>query len=471
MNKNLSAVVESPGGRAQWTRRSHLRATTGALGAGVLAACAPGGESGSQAGARPRTGAPVEITFNTWYLGVMEPTAPLIKKFEEENNIKVQMDMSASNRDMAKYTAWYVSGTAPDVVNGENFSWSRFYNTNVILEISDYLKKDRIDLKRDYALMGSEVWCGKTYAMPFDADPRAVYYNKTLLRQAGAKDPWTDLKGQWTFADMEEMMVKASRVQGNTGTDVYGAHMAYNGMSEGMGMVVWSFGGTWADFENMKYTLDSPRSLEAHNFIYQWFNRNLLIPNPIVSQLGGGEKAFGQGRAVFRVRAAASHDAIKREINNAFDYDIAPFPSRTKGQPGVTIVSGNPHTISKTTKHPEESYRFVRWLAGDDVQGFWAKEKVVLPTLKKWQAEFTKDPKVHTQVFADAYKVPYGIHFRHDNTSRHYSEYGAELNNEVYNSRNKTIGDALRQLTQRMNNEVEYGSCQPYKGVQVPLKP
>ena len=39
---------------------------------------------------------------------------------------------------MAKYTAWYVSGTAPDVVNGENFSWSQFYNSDVILEITDY---------------------------------------------------------------------------------------------------------------------------------------------------------------------------------------------------------------------------------------------------------------------------------------------------------------------------------------------
>ena len=37
--------------------------------------------------------------------------------------------------------------------------------------------------------MGSEVWCGKSYAMPFDADPRAVYYNKTLLKQAGRQGP------------------------------------------------------------------------------------------------------------------------------------------------------------------------------------------------------------------------------------------------------------------------------------------
>jgi multiple sugar transport system substrate-binding protein len=455
------------------TRRRYLHAAASAalVGSGALqAACAADGAPGGtaqQGGAR--RGAPVEISFNTWYLGVTEPIVPLFKKFEDEHNIKVTMDLNAANRDMAKYTAWYVSGTAPDVVNGENFSWSQFYNSGVILEITDLLKRDKIDLRRDYVLMGSEIWCGKTYAMPYDADPRAVYYNKTLLKQAGAKDPWDDLKGQWTLADMEEMMTKTFKVQGNAGTDVYGTHFAYTGMSEAMGMLVWSFGGKWADFDTMKYTLDSQPSLDAHNFAYGWFNRKLMMPNAVVTEVGGGEKPFGLGRAVFRVRAAASHSMIRREIGGSFDYDIAPFPGRTKGQPGVTIVSGNPHTISKTTKVPEESYTFVKWLAGDDVQGFWAKEKVQLPTLKKWQDTFVKDPKLHTQVFADAYKVPYGIHFRHNNLQRHYSEYGTEMN-EAFAGR-KTMSDALKSFTTRINNEVEYGSCAPYKGMQVPIKP
>ena len=61
------------------------------------------------------------------------------------------MDLNPSNRDTAKYTAWYASGTAPDVVCGDNFIWSKFYNANAILEISDYLKRDKIDLKEQAA--------------------------------------------------------------------------------------------------------------------------------------------------------------------------------------------------------------------------------------------------------------------------------------------------------------------------------
>ncbi|MGH2350427.1 MAG: ABC transporter substrate-binding protein [Chloroflexota bacterium] len=460
------------------TRRGFLQAAAragGTLGlgaAGVLAACGPAGSTsstGAGAEAKPQKGPPVEISFNTWYEVVTAPLVPLIEEWGQENNVKVSIDISPSIRDMSKYTAWYVAGTAPDVVNGENFSWSQFYNSGVILEIGDYLKRDKIDLRRDYVLMGSEIWCGTTYAMPFDGDPRAVYYNKTMLQQAGAKDPWDDLKGQWTFDDMQEIMTKVKRVTGNAGTDVYGVHMGYTGMSEAMGMFVWSFGGKWADYQKMQYTLDSPESLAAHEYVYDWYNQNLIMPNAVRSEIGGGEKPLGLGRAAFRIRAAASHSRISQEIAGNFEYDIAPFPGRRKGQPGVTIVSGNPHTVSKTTKHPDQSYGLMKFLAGPVAQGFWAKNKTQLPTLKAAQEEFVKDPKLHTRVFADAYKVPYGIHFRHNNTSRHYGEYGKAMG-EVYAGQ-KTMSDTLKAFTERVNREVEYGDCLPYKGMTVPIKP
>ncbi len=470
---SMTKLVTQPvAAKGRTTRRDLYRrlAAFAPAGAALTAACGlSSATEPASSGAKRLSAAPVEITFDTWYEAVTQPIVPLFAKFEQEHNVKITYSLSASNRSMDRYTAWYVAGTAPDVVNGDNFSWSQFYNSGVILEITDYLKRDKIDLTKQYALMGSEIWCGKTYAMPFDADPRAVYYNKTLLRQAGAPDPWDDLKGQWTFDDMLNMMVKTAKITGNPGTDVYGVHMGYTGMSESNGMFVWSFGGTWADFQKMRYTLDSKESLDAHSYVLDWYNKRLVIPNSVVSDLGGGEKPFGLGRAVFRVRAAASQSVIKKEVGDSFEWDIVFFPSKTKPGPGITIVSGNPHTISKSTRHPDESYEFVKWLAGDDVQGFWAREKIQLPTLKKWQETFTKDPSRHVHVFGDIYKHPYGIHFRHNNLVKHYNEYGSEIAKVFDGARGMT--DFLKDFNQRINQEVEYGDCLPYKGMQVPIRP
>ena len=95
------------------TRRGYLGSVSAALGGAALAACGAGATGGPAN--TPRQGPPVEVTFNTWYNGVMDPIvgSGLIKKFEDENNIKVQLDLNSTNRDMSKYTAWYVAGTAP----------------------------------------------------------------------------------------------------------------------------------------------------------------------------------------------------------------------------------------------------------------------------------------------------------------------------------------------------------------------
>ena len=93
----------------------------------------------------------------------------------------------------------------------------------------------------------------------------------------------------------------------------------------------------------------------------------------------------------------------------------------------------------------------------------WAREKIQLPSLKKWQETFTKDPNVHTQVFADAYKVPYGIHFRHNNTVRHYNEYGALMRDEVFAGK-KTMADGLREFTARAEQRGGVRLLRPLQG-------
>ncbi|NDG99270.1 MAG: hypothetical protein EBY11_15195, partial [Proteobacteria bacterium] len=131
---------------------------------------------------------------------------------------------------------------------------------------------------------------------------------------------------------------------------VYGVRTDAWAMSESNGMFIWTWGGNWADFDAMKYSLDSKAALEAQEFIKGWYDRKLIMPNAVQAELGGGEKAFGQGRAVFRIRAAAAHSTIRKEIGGNFEYDIAPFP----GQDDKGCGSGlRVHQVARRTRHPE----------------------------------------------------------------------------------------------------------------------
>ena len=145
------------------------------------------------------------------------------------------------------------------------------------LDLNPLLARDKINLQRDYALIGTEVWCGKTYAMPMDADPNAVFYNKTMLLKNGLRDPWADGKGDWSLDEMIEMARKVTQDTDRDGKiDQWGIAWAYTHPSH-VAQFVWTKGGDIADFGNMKYILDQPASLDAHQQVYNWLVKDKLI--------------------------------------------------------------------------------------------------------------------------------------------------------------------------------------------------
>lgn len=425
----------------------------------------------SQSASNPAGAEPVTLTFGTWFTEGTDPIQPLFPKFEQAHNAKIKVELIPRDQIMTKYTALFVSGTAQDVQNGDNFSWSKFYDANYILDLAPYLKADNVDLTKDYSLIGSEIWCGKTYGMPFQLGTRAVYYNKTMLKSVGAPDPWDDLKGQWTFDDVAKIAQQATKST-NGKAEQWGIDMAYDGMAEVMGMFIWTFGGTWADFENMKYTLTSKESIAAHQYVYDWVvNKKIVITNEDSSSLVqiGVKNTFTGGKTAMWVRASASTPTVVQGVADRFEWDIAPWPSDTRGKPGVSLVSGNPHTVYAKSKSPDLAYQFVKFLAGDDVQKFFADGKAQIPTLRSYQDEYSKDPKRHTSVFTDILKQPYGIHFRHYNTVQVYADY-TDAMEQVYLQK-QDVTKVLTDFNAKANNEVKYGACTPYRGWTVPVKP
>lgn len=432
-------------------------------------------KSASKSEVNPSGGAPTPLTFATWFTVGTDPIVPLFSAFEQQHNVKIKYEVIPRAQIMTKFTALFAAGTAPDVQNGDNYSWSKFYDAGDILDITSYLKSDKIDLRNDYSLIGSEIWCGKTYGMPFQLGSRAVYYNKTLLHGAGLPDPWTDLKGKWSLDDMikiAQALTKPAASKSQLGQ--WGIDMTYDGIPEVMGMFIWTFGGKWADFQTMRYTLDSKESIDAHEYVYDWvMNKKAVITTQDAKDMNqlGVSNPFTGGKAALWVRASASTPQVIKEVGDHFEWDVAPWPGVTRDKPGVSLVSGNPHTAYAKTKYPDQAYAFLAFLGGDTVQKFFAENKYQLPALRKYQDEYAKDPKDHRHInaFTDILKVPYGIHFRHYNCVEVYDQYSDTID-QVYLQK-KSIPETLKTFNAKANTEVTYGKCMPYKGWTVPLQP
>ncbi|HEX2516448.1 MAG TPA: sugar ABC transporter substrate-binding protein, partial [Chloroflexota bacterium] len=458
----------------QTSRRRLLGAGTGLLALGTtaaLAACgAPAGSGSPSGGVDAKTTGTVR--YLTWWTLDRAPTMDEWKKdFKEEfPNVTIEPELITLAEYNAKFQVAIASGTPPDTVLQNSHAQTRWYDSGVHLDLNPLLARDKINLQRDYALIGTEVWCGKTYAMPMDADPNAVFYNKTMLLKNGLRDPWADGKGDWSLDEMIEMARKVTQDTDRDGKiDQWGIAWAYTHPSH-VAQFVWTKGSDVADFGNMKYVLDQAASLDAHQQVYNWLVKDkLIISNAEITQIQQQytrTNPFRTGRVAFHVRAVADVRQNAREIGDSFEWDVLPFPKFNASRPGIPLVSGNPNSVVKESKVPEAAYAWIKHIAGPKGQEVLARTQS-LPALKAKQEVFLTTPPNHVKVFQDVYNKPYGIHFRHHYTNDSWDIY-TEAVNRIYNG-DTPLQAGLQEASRQMNDKIKYGDCQPYKGMAIPI--
>jgi ABC-type glycerol-3-phosphate transport system substrate-binding protein len=182
----------------------------------------------------------------------------------------------------------------------------------------------------------------------------------------------------------------------------------------------------------------------------------------------GVRDAFVGGKVAFFLRASPNVGPTLKDVGTSFDWDIAPFPARDARRPGVALSSGNPNIGWSGTKAPDEVYAWMRFLAGPETQGSFARTRLYTPALKSAWKDYEAGPPKHISTFTGVYRRPYGIHFYHHNTVPSTQPFADEMK-RVYDG-SKSLDAALRDAEQQMNLQVAYGACLPFKGMDVPIK-
>ena len=454
--------------RRRILRNAGLAGTAGAL----QAACA--GRMTAPTGPGSSAKGPVTLRYMAWFFQDFSGIDDVIRTFNDKvPNVKIEKEYVPSAEFTTKQAANFVAGTASDCMWGEGMQFPKFHDNNWTLDLTERTKVDKLNLRRDYALVGVELWCDKVRALPMQVGPRAFYYNKTMLKTAGAPDPWDDLKGEWTWDDLLRIAQKVTRdTNGDGKTDQWGIQVPYTDLSEGYAMWAWTLGGAPADYKKMQYSVTSPLFKEAAQWVYDLVMRHkVVVTNDELNQLrqAGIRDAFIGGKVAFFLRASPNVGPTQKEVANNFQWDIAPFPKKDPKRPGVALSSGNPNIGYSGSKNPDEVYSWLKYLAGPDTQGSFARTRLYTPTLKAAWKEYESGPPAHIGTFTDVYRRPYGIHFYHHNTVPGVKPFNDEMT-QVYNG-TKGLDAALRDAEQQMNQLVAHGDCLPFRGLDVPIKP
>lgn len=302
------------------------------------------------------------------------------KKFEEKYpGIKVKLERYPSGDPYNdKLLTLFAGGMPPDVMFVSVEQLMLFAGKNVLLPLNGYIDKHDYNTGKYFKkIMDRFTVKGKVYALPRDVAPVCiVYYNKKIFNEAGMKYP----DNNWNWNDFLETAKKLTKYDKNGVIVQFGFADDWDMWD----LFILDNGGSIVDnVENpTKCTLDSMAAIEAIQFRKDLIYKYRVMPSPSNSSRAGGLGAsdlFMNGKVALFSSGIWKTPSF-RDIK-AFGWDVVMFPKNNSGKRGFPM-SGSGYGVVSKTKHPEEAWKLVTYLAGEEGQIELAKTGLAEPAIK-----------------------------------------------------------------------------------------
>lgn len=277
----------------------------------------------------------------------------MIADFEADNpGIKIESEAVGYGEYFTQLATKIASGDAPDCfeLNMENFL--AYSVRGAVREMDDLFEKTGAD-KSAYSenVLKAGSFNGKQYAIPLMFSTVVLVYNKDLFDQAGIDYPTKD----WTWEDEMEAAKKIRAL----GDDIYGVFQ---------GIQFWEFyktvqknGGSLLSEDGKQFTINSKANIDTLTYMRDRIWEAKVQPNEEERADRGDADLLIEGKlGMFYGGAWMFTDLAKRGQNINWDIQV---------EPGNTAKAchffANVGCISNTTKHPEECFKFLNYIASN----------------------------------------------------------------------------------------------------------
>jgi multiple sugar transport system substrate-binding protein len=292
--------------------------------------------------------------------------------------------------DRDKQVIAIAAGTAPDVfmLGDGDVRW--YEDKNALANLTPYMNKDKFSasqyLKGTLVIGTSK---NKIYALPKDYSTIAVYYNKDMFRAAGVPFP----KAGWTLNQFRADAVKLTK-NGN-----YGASLSGDWVRE-VDPFVRELGGHLDNSNGTKTVgfMNSAATVKAVQWWVDLFLKYKISPTPAAAKSLGVGDLFASGKAAMNVTGVWPSLGTAGYPNTLkFNWGVAPFPTGPNANHVNTICWAG-FAMSKTTKHPQQGWGLVKYMAGPVGDQIWGTAGG-LPAIKAVATKFKVNKNPISGVF------------------------------------------------------------------------
>ena len=255
----------------KFSRRRFLQYSGLATGAALLAACAPvapGAAPAAGGGAAAPAAAGKELEAWSRMTGLaQESTKGIVDNYNKGNKKGVTLKFvyipqtQGSQADEKLLTA-VAGGNPPALHYADRFTVPQFAQQGFFTDITDLAQSAGVKGEDYYPFAWAEAtYKDKAYALPFDTDTRALWYNKDIFKEAGL-DPE---KPPTTLDELRTATKTLTKKDANGNVTRYG----FNPLYDQAWSYTWGFAfkGEFQDPKTKKITTAHPNNIKAMQFV------------------------------------------------------------------------------------------------------------------------------------------------------------------------------------------------------------
>lgn len=297
--------------------------------------------------------------------------------------------------DSAKLITAVRGGTGPDCYNLDRFIVSERAASGLLQDLSQLLSDNDADpeLGNYIEFAATEAkFDGKPYALPFDTDVRALYYNRTMLEEAGADLSLFDPEnGAMTWDQLKEAVAPLNVDNANGDNFETMGYVPYFNQAWHY-TYGFSWGASFFDQEACEVTPNTPEMIEAMQWVYDYCAE--LDPAKVQSFIQAArrpgappqESPYIQGRLATMV-TGDWNIATTRNYAPDMDYGITYIPVPEEGMESQTWAGGWSLVIPQGAKEPEAAIKFLLYACGEEGQRIYTEDTAHIPTINSLREE------------------------------------------------------------------------------------
>ncbi len=243
---------------------------------------------------------------------------------------------------------------------------------------------------------------GKYYGLPTDVQTLVLFVNDTMLEEAGV-DPANPPK---TWSELLEQARKVTKrdsagrmIQGGLDTRyMWGVHNLFTHQI---------IEGPIVDLEAKKVNYGGPEGMKAWEYVAELMTGEGAVDSPVFLT---GQMKFEQEKAAFYINHPVTRGRL--ELNHPdinWSVHHVPVPDGHDVDEPTTVGHHWAYVANAQTKDQEMAWKWIQYLASEDVQRRWVLEARDLPSLIKLvnDPELTPDEEAKIAMDSLKYARPY----------------------------------------------------------------